>query len=678
MISAVESRIKEAYGFIADTNKSTLHNASDVLAQMPEWYYFDKPQQLAFHDLTTHISPPKNLSALLGLGLKFCPTPRYTTTPSTLLPTLQRFQRDIFCKTFYAGKEFDQDEEFNKSFYIKSNYSPKEWMIAPTITKRLKSFSKAASSIFYKRHCRNNMLWHQRKALQYLQTNNDLIIVTCDKNLGPAVIEKATYIKRAYSDHLNDKTSYQQLDPTNAVRIATELRLQLQRWIKNNTKLLSKAEKKFLIYHLAHNKDPFPVFYMTMKVHKTPWKTRPIVSCSGSLLQPLGIWVDRKLQQVACKQQSYLKSSKDLKSELIKLHLPSNATLFTADAISMYTNIHTDHAIASISEYLRDHEDDFKDVPVEALIDALTIIMTNNVFTFGDTLWHQTSGTAMGTPPAPPYATLYYAIHEDTILADHSDNLLYYKRYIDDVFGIWLPTDDADELTWSNFKDEMNYVHLNWEHTPRSTSVDFLDLTIYIKNNRVHTTLFEKKLNLYLYLPPHSAHPPGVLNGLIMGNMNRINTLCSNETDINSLTRAFYGRLIARGYKKDTLLPIFNKVIQLNSTRKNVLSEQLQHQCTDPVEPDPVEPDIRLFFHLRYNPYDPKSSRIQELWRKHLAQPSHGRQLKDLSNKEGFRIGINRLTVAYSRPLNIGNILSYRKMDRLSGPPVSSYQTITN
>lgn len=121
------------------------------------------------------------------------------------------------------------------------------------------------------------------------------------------------------------------------------------------TKYKSHLQKSDVTYleRTFQVKDPFPKFYITAKVHKTPWKTRPIVSISGSQLHGLGCWVDTILQPFAKATTAYIKSSRSLKDLLINLPpLPPNARLFTADAVSMYTNISTNDALPRIRRYI--------------------------------------------------------------------------------------------------------------------------------------------------------------------------------------------------------------------------------------------------------------------------------------------------------------------------------------
>ena len=137
-----------------------------------------------------------------------------------------------------------------------------------------------------------------------------------------------------------------------------------------------------------------------MKVHKEPWATRPIVLCSGSFLYSLAVWVDCKLKSAAVAQNSYVASSKSFKDILLEASpYPPNALLFTADAESYYTSINTQQALREISNYLHVNEKKFKETPVKALMADLRLVITYNIFSFGDTFWLQLSGTAMGTPP---------------------------------------------------------------------------------------------------------------------------------------------------------------------------------------------------------------------------------------------------------------------------------------
>ena len=86
-------------------------------------------------------------------------------------------------------------------------------------------------------------------------------------------------------------------------------------------------------------------------------------------------------------------------------------------------------------------------------MDALRLLMNNNVFQFGDTYWLQKVGTAMGVPPAPPWATIFFGFHEETVLAQFGYKLQLYCRFIYDVLGIFLVGLDPaeDHRQWTGF-----------------------------------------------------------------------------------------------------------------------------------------------------------------------------------------------------------------------------------
>ena len=319
-------------------------------------------------------------------------------------------------------------------------------------------------------------------------------------------------------------------------------------------KIQQKVDKNGTCFHPGGTKIepvPYTCFYLTLKAHKLKLgqtvdhlKSCPIISCPGSLLHGLGVWVDRKLQEVTKKTVSYLKNTLELKNQLLDLHLPPNTWLLTADAVSVYTNIPTHMALNLIGKYLTQHQrkcnGEYPDNVVRA---GLHLIMTLNIFMFRDLTFKQLNGTAMGTPPALPYATIYYGIHEEKFLPHHSQCVIYYQRLIDDVIGIWCPNQNKqlDELEWNAFKNKMNaFPGLTWEFSELSTTVDFMDMTITInKLKKIETTLFEKRLNLHLYIPPHFAHPPGLLPGIIYSTLFRIFTLCSSETNKLKQTKVF-------------------------------------------------------------------------------------------------------------------------------------------
>ena len=260
----------------------------------------------------------------------------------------------------------------------------------------MKNFTIKLYQLFKRKKTIPNLAKHQRQALDFLRSQQDFIIANCDKNLGPAIIERNKYIQLAFKDHLNDTETYQRLSPEHAGYYSIENNNRLDKWIEKHKMEITKQEYDFITYHFLRIIDPLPYFYLLMKVHKPTLVTRPIVSYPGSTFHALGIWVDTQLQQVAKSFDSYVESSFQLIDELKLLLLPPNALLFLCDANSMYTNIDTTTAINAIEDYLTANQHNFPTLPVTPVIEALEIIMWHNVFQFGDTYWLQKKAPQWG------------------------------------------------------------------------------------------------------------------------------------------------------------------------------------------------------------------------------------------------------------------------------------------
>ena len=667
---SIRTRIRLAYGFVANPNFSKSHNAFILLSEMPSWHYFSRPTHTAFHDFTTRLKPPiRNLRALLGLGLKFIPTPRYSTVKSELSKdmesTLPQFSRDLHLACWFGRPEEETvteetDPAYNPSMYVKSKWSPPHWAVPRPVSCRLESFTANVKTLFVKRRGRTNLLPYQRRALNWLATQDDFIIATCDKNLGPAIIEKAEYVVMC-KKLLMDARVYHQLtrdEATSAMYRITEL---YTAWFTKWRKTLTPNERKYLNRYMDDmvGKDGFGVFYSMIKAHKSPIALRPVSSYSSNYLYALGVWCDAKLKEAAQKQDSYIDSSFTLLKQMKGLpNLPANAVLVTADAQSMYTNISTDRALHDIGHYLRTNADQFPNIEPRPLLAALTLVMKNNLFKFGDTFWKQIDGTAMGAPPAPPWATLAFAGHEDRVVTKYQLVIPFYRRFLDDILMIWL-RHAGDEELWQEFITEMNEYGLVWDFSPRANTAQFLDLRLTITDGRIKTTMFEKALNLHLYIPPKSAHPPGVLTGLVMGMIFRIFVLCTNPPDRVRKTQDFFRHLIYRGYEAHTITPTFRKAI----------TNALAYDGT----PRATSHDGTILFKIPYHPQNPPSTDLQRVWRDTLSTPRYGHPLATIKNYQDVPIGLDRMIVCYRRPPNLRNLLSYRTLHFKSGRLVSSF-----
>jgi hypothetical protein len=237
----------------------------------------------------------------------------------------------------------------------------------------------------------------------------------------------------------------------------------------------------------------------------------------------------------------------------------------------------------------------------------------------------------MGTPVACTYAMLSFGHHENVeILPTFQPNLIYYRCYIDDILGIWVPPSNVDNDSFERFKAKLNsWGSLKWVVQNPTKRIQFLDLDLSLDNSRITMETYQKPMNLYLYIPPLSAHPPSCFKGLIFGEIRRY-WLQNTPEKFQELLSKFVQRLVNRGHNLHTLTQILTKAA-------STLDSRLQNHDT-PKKDD----NNTLYIHWRYHPNGLQCSDIRQIFDKTLH--SH--------------LPYDSMHIAISRPKNLRDMLS--------------------
>ena len=156
-------------------------------------------------------------------------------------------------------------------------------------------------------------------------------------------------------------------------------------------------------------------------------------------------------------------------------------------------------------------------------------------------------------------------------------------------------------------------------------------------------------MNLYLYLCPSSAHPPGVLKGLIFGALRRYWRQNSDINDYKHMVNKLFNHLQDRGHISNEITPIFHEAAERLEPGPNKISR---------LESAPDPTGGTLFFHAQYHPSDISRATIWQAFN----------QCCPTLQSE---IGIAQFTIAYSRQPNLRDKLSKTKLNEPHGQRAS-------
>jgi hypothetical protein len=570
-----------------------------------------------FHDLTPDsYSVPHSLKRLLGKHLKFCPTPPHPTS-DYIKNCIANFKRRIRLLWQFRHQS---KQEYNRKLYVPvPEFQPAP--AHPTIEHQLALIQH--SHLLCNSPVKYNLLRKQQQLCRNFRSQNTLKLVFTDKNLGPALMLYDDYVAKAFV-HLQDKAIYQQVPDIPLRSLRNEVHAFYKRLIR-----IAPAQAQNARIIIANLDTTTPnYFHWLPKIHKSPMGLRPIISGINGPTTGLAKWLDYQLQTYMQNQPSYVPDSQSIVHHLQDIRWTPGTSMYSLDAESLYTSIPLDVALRVVDCFL------ITSPLRHAIIAGLRIVLYNNWFVFNDQYFRQVQGIAMGSPISVAVANLYLAWFEKDIIPRFRQ-ICTYRRYIDDTLVIW--TDDAtDPFAWNRFMANFQRIPgIHWTcvaASPSPMSITFLDLEIFVINDRFQTRTFQKSLNLYLYNLHTSAHPPGTIKSLIFGQLRRYYKQNSLVDDFLHIRKLFYERLRARGYPVRLLQGIFRKFDAPLATSSSYVTSGT-HTNTVPLI-------------LPYDPNGHSPRRIRTLLRIHDLQQICAR----------LRIPV-RVMIVHRRPPNLATIL---------------------
>ena len=153
-------------------------------------------------------------------------------------------------------------------------------------------------------------------------------------------------------------------------------------------------------------------------------------------------------------------------------------------------------------------------------------------FLFNNEIYDQTDGVAMGSPLGPALANLFMGYHENKWLnSEESSTVLFYKRYVGDIFCLFKCETDADR-----FLTFLNRQHPNIKFTiekEKNNQLPFLHILNDSSSNKFVTSVYRKPTYTGLLTNYNSFTSPNYKKGLIK-------TLIDRTFRINSTWSGFH------------------------------------------------------------------------------------------------------------------------------------------
>ena len=331
------------------------------------------------------------------------------------------------------------------------------------------------------------------------------------------------------------------------------------------------------------------LLYLNPKLHKEAADTqhlplgcpcRPIISMVAHPVAPLAAMVHALLAPALSREfiKDYLQDTPDLLRQMETIRqgeyelpdgcsqIDENSNVFSLDVVAMYTNIDWKRgarATAKLWQAWKMQYEPMHPITEVQMYNLVLFIMSNVYFQFGEEVYRQIFGFAMGNSSAIVVGNAFmgdFFEEFDKGNPQFKPSIPFKRRFLDDVLGFANMTVEKIEeyVETLNAWSAGEGWGIQFKISGMGKSVPYLDTEVYLKDGAWHTKLYAKATNLHAYLHPRSFHPRHITSNIPMMVAFRIRRICSEDSEFFKAARLFTDLYFARrGYSKEMVAEAF-------------------------------------------------------------------------------------------------------------------------
>jgi len=555
----------------------------------------------AFSNKSSHEFSNEHLE-LLQLGPSFVPERKWNRKNYDLAKDLadaamESLKRQIACRDLSLNSHNNSNNENNQ--LMQETSSPSLYKYVPpfrrtyghspnlmgNISHSFESFSHQVKELYSTLSNRNNRFTKNiYNIISDIKSNNNIKIIKSDKTQRLVAIDTDTY-HSFFDEHLSNY-------------VTTNATLPITTQQKFNRKLSEIGRHQNSEIKMALNtlkcSEPLPnKMKILVKDHKTPLRARPVVSAIDSPGTSLSMYLADALKPLLSNVSAHLKDTSEFISSL---YTTQNNLQFrhikfgSLDVTNLYGSIPLsgeENVFDVVANFFENHKESttLSTVSKLDLMKLLKLAILNDTTFIKDTTYVQQNGLAMGNNLSPLMAIIYMHDIENRIKGQ-TTGILYWKRYIDDIFFI-------SNVEPSSILSAANSISLNIKFTLETPDAEnkmpFLDTMVKLNEHslRFETCLYVKPIHSNHILPYKSNVPMSRKTSILKTeNLRAIRT--GTSTSNRRYAQSFLARrFIANGYPIGIVNQAFQTLtdsIQRQQTSNDILFIKLlyvsDHFCT--------------------------------------------------------------------------------------------------